>query len=475
MIYILTLTALILNVKCNNKGVTPPESVPKTHDFSHNNNENIKNNANVGIWMYTDENWSIANWISQKDLNLLEPINIIWVDYTATSLEEATTNVEEYLVSNGFAKESNYQHSYPYYAYYDTHFFMQEPYNEAWSTISWPKANHHGRIFPAYNAGIDKHVFYILGAFSTENIVQVPPLPAHAYISFDMARDVVAATPLKKWKYDGIDANWGNVLSEQDPSGNNTGDHTGVAVLYRFNDSPDAFFSVSPMSGPSTTIFTFNVQGTIDHEDELDELSFRWNWDNDGTWDTEFTSFSAPTYSITHQFSTTGMKSVNMEVRDSDGKTDTYLVSGINVNESNYKLEIVSGNNQTFGGGGIPYTMVVKILNTTTGRYVENNGLTITETGLSGDTLFDMTTEGNYGYGDLEWCWMCWSPDQQTGPDLTTAEASWYVDVCEYQRPYTLKLTLSVIEKATGKNIEGSSFTFTHYVEDDYIGDYCDK
>lgn len=123
--------------------------------------------------------------------------------------------------------------------------------------------------------------------------------------------------------------------------------------------------------------------------------------------------------------------------------------------ESNYKLEIVSGNNQVFGGGGIPYPMVIRILNTETGKYVEN-----------GENNFDLILTGNYGIPDGDWCWLCYFPDKgQTDPDPTTAEAFWYVETCNPQPPYNLDLKLKVIDKINNVNIEGSPFIFTHKVQ----------
>jgi hypothetical protein len=85
------------------------------------------------------------------------------------------------------------------------------------------------------------------------------------------------------------------------------------------------------MNGPTTTLFIFNADLTYDVEDDFGKLEFRWDWENDGSWDTDFTSFPSSDHTITHQFISSGTKTVKMEVRDPLGLTDTYDVAGIEV------------------------------------------------------------------------------------------------------------------------------------------------
>ena len=79
------------------------------------------------------------------------------------------------------------------------------------------------------------------------------------------------------------------------------------------NTAPVARFTISPPAGGTTvTDFIFDASSSTDAEDGLPALQFRWDFDNDGTWDTPFQSTPA----ATHRYPTTGTKTVRMQVRD---------------------------------------------------------------------------------------------------------------------------------------------------------------
>jgi len=67
------------------------------------------------------------------------------------------------------------------------------------------------------------------------------------------------------------------------------------------------------------------------------------------------------------------------------------------ISEHQFKLEYISGNGQTYGGGGMPYPMVFKIKNLTLNNYVTDykymydNGLRLFSTANIGyeDSAFD--------------------------------------------------------------------------------------
>ncbi|KAA3617183.1 MAG: hypothetical protein D8M58_03670 [Calditrichaeota bacterium] len=82
---------------------------------------------------------------------------------------------------------------------------------------------------------------------------------------------------------------------------------------------PKAVFTVSPLNGTIDTIIHFDASGSHDKEDPLLSLQIRWDWKNDGTWDTGFTTLKT----ASHQFSTLGIKTIKLEVKDTDGFTST--------------------------------------------------------------------------------------------------------------------------------------------------------
>jgi len=84
------------------------------------------------------------------------------------------------------------------------------------------------------------------------------------------------------------------------------------------NLEPTASFTVNPASGPLETVFEFDALGSSDPEDSTADLEVRWDWDNDGSWNSDW----SPTKTATHHYSTTGPKIVRLQVRDTAGATD---------------------------------------------------------------------------------------------------------------------------------------------------------
>jgi len=79
--------------------------------------------------------------------------------------------------------------------------------------------------------------------------------------------------------------------------------------------NPVASFSVLPTSGDTSTDFAFDASGSSDAEDLLAGLQVRWDWENDGTWDTLWTGSKT----ANHQFLVAGDYTVRLEVKDSSG------------------------------------------------------------------------------------------------------------------------------------------------------------
>ncbi|MCX6827700.1 MAG: hypothetical protein NT002_00210 [candidate division Zixibacteria bacterium] len=227
-----------------------PPAVQLTHSFEHRCN-GVESSGELGVWMFNQNviplrSDAIAHWavpLCDPFGKLLEPINVIWVDYSARSAEEARDNVQAYLVANHFFQEPNSvsgirHHSFPYYgAYKPNQLELQLPNDKTWVDFAWPSENNHGRIFPAFEAGKDEKfpVYYTLGAFSRESVWDPIHLLFHCFISFDMAQEALTGN-LAGWNYEDIQNNWGNVMKPIQEGYYNTADHEGVAVLVRPNN-----------------------------------------------------------------------------------------------------------------------------------------------------------------------------------------------------------------------------------------------
>jgi hypothetical protein len=89
------------------------------------------------------------------------------------------------------------------------------------------------------------------------------------------------------------------------------------------NAPPIACFTVNPAGGTTETLFTFDAGCSQDPQESAATLQIRWDWENDGVWNTEWSA----TKIATHRFETAGMAVLRMEVRDTGGLTHAILDS----------------------------------------------------------------------------------------------------------------------------------------------------
>ncbi|MBT7463495.1 MAG: hypothetical protein HN686_05905 [Bacteroidetes bacterium] len=96
------------------------------------------------------------------------------------------------------------------------------------------------------------------------------------------------------------------------------------------NRAPNASFNVSPGAGYLQDIFVFDASSSSDLEDNNASLNVRWDFDGDGSWDTEYSEEKV----AEHQYSQEGSYDVKLEVIDSEDLlgeiTYTLVVGGMN-------------------------------------------------------------------------------------------------------------------------------------------------
>ncbi len=90
-------------------------------------------------------------------------------------------------------------------------------------------------------------------------------------------------------------------------------------TVSKIETAPTASFTVTPANGNATTDFQFDASGSSDAQDPVSTLQVRWDWENDGYWDTGYST----TKTATHCYSTDGTKTINLEVKDTGGLTNT--------------------------------------------------------------------------------------------------------------------------------------------------------
>jgi len=93
---------------------------------------------------------------------------------------------------------------------------------------------------------------------------------------------------------------------------------------------PVASLVPEPRAGNATTRFELNASLSWDLNESSSRLEFRWDWESDGTWDTDWSKQSVQV----HRYNLSGVHSPRVQVRDSENRTDdaTTLVAVVGVN-----------------------------------------------------------------------------------------------------------------------------------------------
>jgi len=86
------------------------------------------------------------------------------------------------------------------------------------------------------------------------------------------------------------------------------------------NTPPTAYQIATPKTGTPGTIFQFDTRNSSDSQYRSSVLEYRFDWDNDGVYDTPYDKKTA----WRHQFDKAGAYHVVMQVQDPEGLTSTY-------------------------------------------------------------------------------------------------------------------------------------------------------
>jgi len=136
----------------------------------------------------------------------------------------------------------------------------------------------------------------------------------------------ITAKPDDGWLFD----HWeGDLTGNQNPANLIMDTDKSVNIIFSYT-APTSFFTINPTSGTTSTIFNFDASGSSDNEDATSALEIRWDWTNDGSYDTNWSTEKT----ISHQFSSSGTHTVKLEVKDSDGLTHM-TTNQVNVNNPN--------------------------------------------------------------------------------------------------------------------------------------------
>jgi uncharacterized protein (TIGR02145 family) len=103
--------------------------------------------------------------------------------------------------------------------------------------------------------------------------------------------------------------------------------------VWHKNQPPTASFVVSTLAGNIKTDFRFDGWWARDPESSPSEMRYRWDWDGNGTWDTDYLDTPA----LLHRYDAAGIFNTTMEVTDPGGLTSTF----------SKVISISSGTNET--------------------------------------------------------------------------------------------------------------------------------
>jgi len=106
--------------------------------------------------------------------------------------------------------------------------------------------------------------------------------------------------------------------------------------IYHQNQPPRAKFNVSTYGGNTNTSIRFDSWAGWDLEDSPSQMLRRWDWDNDGNWDSELNYEKV----VFHTFDAPGDYTVAMELIDRGGLKDTAYLE-IYINDSDYESDLL--------------------------------------------------------------------------------------------------------------------------------------
>ncbi len=89
---------------------------------------------------------------------------------------------------------------------------------------------------------------------------------------------------------------------------------------------PFASFTINPEEGLVGTEFTFNASGSYNSSGDCSSLQYKWDWEGDGNWDTEYSDDKTEK----HTFSDAGDYKPTLEIKDCSGWTN-FVVKDLTV------------------------------------------------------------------------------------------------------------------------------------------------
>ncbi|BDX32285.1 hypothetical protein TUM20985_28320 [Mycobacterium antarcticum] len=202
--------------------------------------------GDVGTWLL-EPNGQISDYggVPHEGKTVLEPINVIIIDPTATSAAQSTARLNAAMARAGFPAQPI--HSVGFSGLIDGTTYGQQPagFLQAFSDGFFLFPNDHGRVIGPAPAAADTGYVWT-GAFSTEALNPANPF-THQYVSYENARAELARR---------LVASGGATVLGIVPLGNavndgtfTTGDHDGYAIVLQLTPTVVTLLPVGGLLG----------------------------------------------------------------------------------------------------------------------------------------------------------------------------------------------------------------------------------
>ncbi len=145
---------------------------------------------------------------------------------------------------------------------------------------------------------------------------------ANLYVRWDFNNDGNYDTEWSKTKttsHTFSSADTYTVKLQVEDEGGLTNTSTQILTVGEANTTPTASFTIDKNSGDLGTLFAFDASNSSDTETESESLLVRWDFNDDGTFEVDWTT----TKTTTHTFSSTGTQTIKLEVKDEGGLIDS--------------------------------------------------------------------------------------------------------------------------------------------------------
>ena len=147
-------------------------------------------------------------------------------------------------------------------------------------------------------------------------------------------------------------------------------------------NKPTAAFTCTPTTGTTETVFAFDASSSSDIEDPVNDLKARWDFENDGIWDTGYSYDKTQN----HQYTNAGTYTVNLEIIDTDG-LDSLVSHEIVVTDVSSGLPSLTTNS---------ISNITQNTATSGGNITADGGATVTARGVCWATSSNPTTANSH-------------------------------------------------------------------------------